>query len=71
MLSSKSYEEFSLQNTFKAGNKHKKNYFVDFYTTILLERFMPGKIYTRYRCEHSTFKVFCMTMPKLRQMHVL
>jgi len=24
MLSSKSYEEFSLQNTFKAGNTHKK-----------------------------------------------
>jgi hypothetical protein len=37
---------------------------VDFYTTILLERFMHGEIYARYRCEYSIFKVVCMTMPK-------
>ena len=57
------YPRFLHAKHFQSRDHAPKHDFVDFNLT----RCMHGKIYGKYRCEHSTLKVGYMKIPNLGQ----
>jgi len=59
-----------MQTTFKANKHLSKKDQMAISSTFHFESILYGNIKAQSRCKHTTFKVFCMTMPKPGQMQV-